>query len=167
MVRLALAGLSVLMLCGCDQSMREQKRMGPQARSALWSDGTASRPIPAGTVARGDLAYADAERTPPPVTAALVARGQERYTIFCAPCHGATGDGDGMIVQRGFPRPVSIADTRQRGLSADHIADVIAHGYGVMYPFARLDPADRWAIVAYVRALQMADPDHPTNTRQP
>ena len=91
----------------------------------------------------------------PPVTMALLERGRERFDINCAPCHGRTGDGNGMIVQRGFPHPPSYFIDRLRNVPPQHFYDVITHGYGVMYSYAdRVEPADRWAIAAYIRALQ-------------
>jgi mono/diheme cytochrome c family protein len=90
-----------------------------------------------------------------PVTMALLERGQQRFNINCAPCHGRTGDGNGIIVQRGFPRPPSYDIERLRNAPSQHFYDVITHGYGVMFSYAdRVEPADRWAIAAYIRALQ-------------
>jgi mono/diheme cytochrome c family protein len=107
---------------------------------------------PAHTVARDEPLDPP---SPPPVTMALLERGRERFDINCAPCHGRTGEGDGMIVQRGFPHPPSYFTAALRNAPNQHFYDVIAHGYGVMYPYAdRVEPADRWAIVAYIRALQ-------------
>jgi mono/diheme cytochrome c family protein len=148
--------LLVLPLAACDdQSMVVQPKQRTYAASELWHDGTSARPLPAHTVARGDLARDAATANPPPVDAALLQRGRERYDIDCAPCHGLGGHGDGMIVQRGFPSPPDYDAPRLRTVSAAHIFDVITNGYGVMYPYAaRVEPADRWAIVAYVRALQ-------------
>ncbi len=156
MSRRALLAGGLLLLAGCDdQSMTVQPKFRTYRTTELWHDGTSARPPPDHTVARGDLVRDEAIATPPPVDAALLARGQERYTIDCLPCHGATGRGDGMIVQRGFPAPPDYNSPRLRATSADHIFDVITHGYGVMYAYAaRVEPADRWAIVAYVRALQ-------------
>lgn len=92
---------------------------------------------------------------PPPLTMALLERGQQRFDIFCAPCHGRLGDGNGMVVQRGFPRPPSYYSEALRNAPNQHFYDVITHGHGVMYPYAdRVDSADRWAILAYIRALQ-------------
>jgi mono/diheme cytochrome c family protein len=92
---------------------------------------------------------------PPPVTMALLERGRERFDIYCAPCHGADGDGNGMIVQRGFPHPPSYYSNALRQAPNQHFYEVITNGYGVMYPYAdRVDPNDRWAITAYIRALQ-------------
>ncbi len=156
MTRVALA-LLPLLLAGCDQSMTAQPKYVADARADLWADGTAARPLPEGAVARGDAAREAAGAVPPPVDAALLGRGRERFDIFCSPCHGRAGLGDGMIVQRGFPPPPSFESPRLRAADARHIFDVITDGYGVMYPYAaRVEPADRWAIVAYVRALQAA-----------
>lgn len=92
---------------------------------------------------------------PPPVTVALLERGQQRFNIYCAPCHGRFGDGNGMIVQRGFPQPPSYYSDALRNAPSQLFYDVITHGYGVMFSYAdRVAPADRWAIVAYIRALQ-------------
>lgn len=97
---------------------------------------------------------------PPPVTMALLQRGQERFHIYCTPCHSELGDGHGMIVQRGFPEPPSYHSDRLRNAPTQHFYDVITDGYGAMYSFAgRVAPADRWAIAAYIRALQLSQ--HP------
>ena len=91
----------------------------------------------------------------PPITMALLERGKQRFDINCAPCHSRTGDGNGIIVQRGFPRPPSYYKETLRDASNQHFYDVITHGHGVMFSYAdRVEPADRWAIVAYIRALQ-------------
>jgi mono/diheme cytochrome c family protein len=146
-----------LMLAGCDQSMTAQPGYKTYARADLWPDGTAARPLPDHVVAQGDAARDALATTPPAVTAALMQRGQERFNIYCSPCHGLGGQGDGMVVQRGFPPPPSFASPRLRAVPAQHIVDVITNGYGAMYPYAaRVEPADRWAIAAYVRALQAA-----------
>jgi mono/diheme cytochrome c family protein len=137
--------------------MDEQKRYETYEPAAVWPDGSSARPLPEGVVAQGDLAYLAAAATPPPVTPALLEHGQQRFTVFCSPCHGLAGDGDGMIVQRGFPAPPSYHTPRLRAAPAQRLFDVITQGYGVMYPYAaRVAPADRWAIVAYIRALQLA-----------
>ena len=93
---------------------------------------------------------------PLPVTPALLARGRQRFNIYCAPCHSRAGDGDGMIARRGFPHPPSYHTDRLRNAPDSHFYQVITHGYGIMYPYAdRITPHDRWAIVAYIRALQL------------
>jgi mono/diheme cytochrome c family protein len=140
-----------------DQSMRVQKRYPTFAPAALWPDGTEARPLPAGTVAQGDLARRTALTQAPEISSSLLRRGQERYEIYCTPCHGLAGDGDGMIVSRGFPRPPSYHQPRLRAAPAQHFVDVITDGYGVMYSYAaRVSPQDRWAIAAYIRALQLS-----------
>jgi mono/diheme cytochrome c family protein len=152
-----LPGLTALLLlsaCG-DHSMTQQNRYGTYTPATLFPDGTEAQVLPAGVVAQGDLDRADQAAKPPAVDAQLLARGQERYNINCSPCHGLTGNGDGMVVQRGFPAPPSYHSARLRAAPAQHFFDVITNGYGVMYPYAaRVESRDRWAIVAYIRALQ-------------
>src|SRR5690606_25947346 len=99
------------------------RRFDTYGPAPLWSDGTSARPLPEGVVAQGDLARFAAMTEPPPVTRALLARGQERFGIFCTPCHGLAGEGDGMIVQRGFPRPPSYHTPRLRAAPAQHFFD--------------------------------------------
>ena len=149
---------AVLALAGCaDQSMTQQKRYDTYEPAALWPDDTEARPLPEGAVAQGDLARAAALAQPPAVTPELLRRGQEQYGIFCSPCHGLAGHGDGMIVARGFPKPPSYHSARLRAAPAQHFVDVVTNGYGVMYPYAaRVEPQDRWAIAAYIRALQLS-----------
>jgi mono/diheme cytochrome c family protein len=156
-VRRAALLLLALGLVGCDQSMTQQKRYDTYAPVATWPDGTEARPLPEGTVAQGDLDYLAAVKNPPPVTRELIERGHEGFNAICAPCHGFAGDGDGVVVQRGFPSPPSYHIARLRAAPAQHLFDVVTNGYGVMYSYAdRVAPADRWAIVAYIRALQLA-----------
>jgi mono/diheme cytochrome c family protein len=94
---------------------------------------------------------------PLPITAALLDRGRQRFNIYCAPCHSMAGDGDGMIARRGFPAPPSYHTDRLRNAADSHFYQVITNGYGVMYPYAdRIAPQDRWAVVAYIRALQLS-----------
>jgi mono/diheme cytochrome c family protein len=94
---------------------------------------------------------------PFPITRQVLERGRERYNIYCTPCHGYTGEGRGMIVQRGFPQPPSYHTDRLRQAPVGHLYDVISNGYGAMYSYAaRISPEDRWAIVAYIRALQLS-----------
>ena len=148
----------VLLAGGCDQSMENQAKYEVYEAAALFRDGKVMQdPVP-GTIARGELAYRAAplaER--PELSLELVRRGRERFNIFCAPCHSPTGDGDGMIVQRGFPRPPSFHTERLREAPTEHFVAVITNGHGVMYAYAdRVPPADRWAIAAYIRALQLS-----------
>ena len=146
----------MLALGGCDDgSMQRQNRYGTYKPAALFRNDTEAQLPPAGTVAQGDLARAARVARPPPVTEALLARGQQQFDVFCSPCHGLAGRGDGMIVQRGFPTPPSYHTARLRAAPAGYLFDVITNGYGVMYSYAsRVEPEDRWAIVAYIRALQ-------------
>jgi mono/diheme cytochrome c family protein len=153
MTVVACAGL----LAGCDLSMTEQRKLTTYAPTSLWPDGTTARPLPAGVVAQGDVERAVAAKNPPPVTDALLARGRERFGIFCAPCHGLAGDGDGVIVMHGFPAPPSYHIDRLLAAPAQHFFDVMTNGYGVMFSYAdRVEAHDRWAIAAYIRALQLS-----------
>jgi mono/diheme cytochrome c family protein len=158
MMRRILLCLAILPLCGCDDhSMTQQSRYETYGPAGLFADDTEAQALPAGVVAQGDLERAKAVSTPPAVDAVLLQRGRERYDIFCTPCHGLSGNGDGMIVRRGFPAPPSYHTARLRAAPAQHFFDVISNGYGVMYSYAaRIEPRDRWAIVAYVRALQQS-----------
>jgi mono/diheme cytochrome c family protein len=163
-------------LAGCERTMKDmyvQPRLGPDAASPLWADGKGSRLPPPGSVpvAVGDRvrtssgrrgrdelvarAAAEAASAPPPADRALLERGRSRYDIFCAPCHSVAGDGDGRVVRRGFPRPPTFHQPRLREAPDRHFYDVAGQGYGVMPAYAdRLTPEDRWAVVAWVRALQ-------------
>lgn len=148
----ALGGL----LAGCDQNMDGQPRYSGYARAPLFRSSVLRRP-PENTVARDDLEREKASNTKPVLSAELLARGRERFGIFCSPCHGAGGDGTGMVVQRGMPRPTSYHDDRLRTAEDQYFFDVITNGHGAMYSYAaRVPPADRWAIVAYIRALQLS-----------
>lgn len=147
------------LLAGCEaQSMNRQAKVTPQAPAAALPGGVEQMAPPPGTVALDQPARTAAETTPPPVTLALVERGRERHAIFCAPCHGREGRGDGAVVQRGYPAPQPYDDPRLVAASASELYGAIADGYGIMFPQAeRVEPADRWAIVAYIRAVQLSD----------
>ncbi|HZL32029.1 MAG TPA: cytochrome c [Pseudolabrys sp.] len=146
----------VLLLSGCDVSMTQQNRYGTYQPAPIFEDGTSAQPLPEHTVAQSDLARDDIVRNPPPATPQLLARGRERFDIYCSPCHGLSGDGDGIVVKRGFPAPPSYQEKRLVEAPASHFYDVITNGYGAMYSYAaRVEPRDRWAIVAYIRALQL------------
>jgi len=150
MTLLALA----LALQGCDQNMDVQPKYSEYSRAPLFRGGVLRQP-PAGTVSRDDLARDKEASTKPALSAELFARGQQRFDIFCSPCHGAGGDGNGIIVQRGMPRPTSYHDDRLRAANDQYFFDVITNGHGAMYSYAsRVPPRDRWSIVAYIRALQ-------------
>ncbi|HEX7368702.1 MAG TPA: cytochrome c, partial [Rhodanobacteraceae bacterium] len=108
-------------------------------------------------LAQAGLAASPGYANPLPITPALLARGQQRFNIYCAPCHSRVGDGDGMIAERGFPHPPSYHTPALRNAPDSHFYKVITDGYGVMYSYAdRVSPRDRWAIVAYIRALQLS-----------
>lgn len=142
---------------GCGLSMTQQRKLKTYAATGLWPDGTSAQPLPSEVVAQGDVERAAAQKNPPPVSAALLARGRERFDIYCSPCHGLAGDGDGIIVAHGFPTPPSYHLDRLVAAPAQHFYDVITDGYGVMYSYAdRVEPHDRWAIAAYIRALQLS-----------
>ena len=150
--------------------MHVQPRYNPYDPSDFFADGLSARLPVAGTVPRGEamlgrnellytgkLSGQPSEMFPFPVTMEIVERGRERFDVFCSPCHGFSGDGDGMIVQRGFRRPPSFHEERLRTAPAGHYFDVITNGFGVMYPYGyRVPPRDRWAIIAYIRALQLS-----------
>jgi mono/diheme cytochrome c family protein len=150
--------------------MHVQPRYNPYDPADFFVDGQSARIPVAGTVPRGELASGPQELMytgkvngavldafPFPVTRQVLDRGRERFNIYCEPCHGLTGDGDGMIVQRGFRHPPSLHLDRLRTAAAGHFFDVISNGFGVMYPYGyRIVPRDRWAIVAYIRALQLS-----------
>jgi mono/diheme cytochrome c family protein len=148
--------LALLALAGCKrEDMYTQQVSRTWDRNAFFGNDTSMRDPVAGTVAR----HAPALSAAPPtvIDAALLARGQERFDIFCSACHGRAGDGEGMIVQRGFPHPPSLVAGKLRTAPARLFYDTITNGYGAMYSFAtRVPPADRWAIAAYIRALQLS-----------
>ena len=148
--------------------MHDAPRYDPLEASTLFRDGSSARPFVANTVARGTLrgdehlyeGKIDGQLTdifPMPVTAQVLTRGRERFNVFCAPCHGRTGQGNGMVVQRGFRAPTSFHEERLRGAPAGYFVDVMTHGFGAMPDYAAQVPiADRWAIAAYLRALQLS-----------
>jgi mono/diheme cytochrome c family protein len=137
--------------------MSHQQRYDSYEASKLFSDGKSLQPPPADTVARDDPAWSAALAQRPQLTIDLLERGQQRYGIDCSPCHDAAGYGHGTIPNRGFPQPPSFHQARLRDVSSDYIVDVITNGHGVMYGFAdRIVPSDRWAIAAYIRALQLS-----------
>jgi len=165
-VRRALALVLLVAAVGCRQDMHDQPKYKPLRESTFFPDGRASRPLVPGTVARGhlhdDTATATGKRgeawladPPTPITQALLARGRERYDIYCSPCHDRVGTGQGMIVRRGFKRPPSFHIDRLRAIQAGYLFDVVGNGFGAMPGYAPQIPVeDRWAIVAYLRALQ-------------
>jgi mono/diheme cytochrome c family protein len=147
--------LACALLAGCGQEMDSQRKYTEYGPAPLFRDGQVLQaPVP-GTVARDDPDRSAEASEKPPLTAALLARGREKFDIFCSPCHGRTGEGNGMIVQRGMPQPPNFHGERLRSVPDQHVFDVVTKGHGVMYSYAaRIRPRDRWAIVAYLRALQ-------------
>jgi mono/diheme cytochrome c family protein len=148
----------LVLLAACEKlDMAQQTKNKAHSPSALFADGKTNQTPPEGTVARDDLAREAVLAKRPPMSAALLARGRQRFDIFCQPCHGRDGYGDGTVVQRGFPHPPSYHTDRLRNAPDSHFLDVIRDGYGAMYSYAaRVPPSDRWAIVAYIRALQLS-----------
>ncbi len=164
---LAVAALSLALLAGCRQDMHDQAKYEAYEESDFFADGEASRSLVSGTVPRGwlredALLYrgvgADggfATTLPMELSRDLLERGRERYEIYCSPCHGRTGDGLGMVVQRGFKQPTSFHETRLREMPYGYFFNAITNGFGQMSSYATMVPVeDRWAIAAYIRVLQ-------------
>ena len=158
----------LLVLWGCRQEMYDQSRVRPLAESDFYSDLRSARPQVEGTVARGQLhedtyfytgkiAGNPGDYMPFPVTEEILARGHERFNIYCAPCHSRLGDGNGMLPQRGFKHPPTYHQDRLRKASLGYFFDVMTNGFGAMPDYAsQVPPRDRWSIVAYIRALQLS-----------
>lgn len=148
--------------------MGDQPRYQPLQKSTFFGDERSARPLEPGTVAQGQLRADERFYTgksegqpiadlPIPLTRELLRHGQERFDIFCSPCHDRTGSGNGMVVQRGYRRPPSYHTDRLRQAPIGHFFDVITNGFGVMQDYAaQIPPTDRWAIAAYIRALQLS-----------
>jgi mono/diheme cytochrome c family protein len=162
-------GLLVLLAAGCRQDMHDQPKQKPFRESDFFSDRRSARPFVAGTVARGTLredallytgklpSGALTDTLPMPVTAELLARGRVQYQTFCSPCHGRTGSGDGMVVQRGFKKPFSYHIDRLRLMPVGYFFDVATNGFGAMSDYAsQVRVEERWAIAAYIRVLQLS-----------
>jgi hypothetical protein len=160
-------GLVALGTVGCRQDMHDQPKFVPLRPSSFFADGRSARPIPEGTVARGhldaDTAFytgkgpdgKDVSEFPMPVTKEMILRGQQRFNVYCTPCHSRLGDGNGMVVQRGYRHPPSYHIDRLRQAPVGHFFDVMTNGFGAMPNYAeQIQPADRWAIASYIRALQ-------------
>ena len=159
----------LLVATGCYRDdMRDQPRYEPLEASSFFEDGRSARPLVSGTVARGHL-QTDAhlytgkvggtlvDTFPFPITRRVLEEGREQYNIFCSPCHDRLGTGQGMVVQRGFRLPPSFHIDRLREAPVGHFFDVVTNGFGAMYDYAsRIPPQKRWAIVAYIRALQLS-----------
>ncbi|GIW44199.1 MAG: hypothetical protein KatS3mg077_1481 [Candidatus Binatia bacterium] len=168
--RMTMIGLMAAALAGagCRRDMQDQPKYKGFRPSEFFADGRSVRPLVPGTVARGHL-HDDAllytgkvgenfsPEFPFPVTLAVLQRGQERYNIYCSPCHDRVGTGQGMIVQRGYKQPPSFHQDRLRQQAPGYFFHVISNGFGVMPDYAAQIPVrDRWAIVAYIRALQLS-----------
>lgn len=165
-----LAGLLTMVVAGaaCRQDMHDAPRYDPLEASDMFSDGASARPLVEGTVARGHLSDDTlltsgkidgqlANQFPFAITRADLDRGEERFNIYCSPCHGRTGEGNGMVVQRGYRQPPSYHIERLRQAPAGHFFDVMTNGFGVMPDYkAQVPVDDRWRIVAYIRALQLS-----------
>jgi mono/diheme cytochrome c family protein len=155
-------------LAGCRQDMHDQPKYVPFRESTFFPDQRSARPVVAGTVARGQLREdallytgkvngVDATIFPFEVDERTLRRGQERFNIYCSPCHARTGEGDGLVVRRGYRRPPSYHDDRLRNAPVGHFFDVMTNGFGAMPDYAaQIKPEDRWAIAAYIRALQLS-----------
>ena len=164
-VLLCVLGVSV----ACRQDMHDQPKYIPLRQSTFFADQRSARPLVAGTVARGQLHDdpllftgkvngADATMFPFAIDEKVMARGQERFNIYCSPCHGRTGRGDGMVVRRGYRQPPTYHQDRLRDAPVGHFFDVMTNGFGAMPDYAaQVAPADRWAIAAYIRALQLSE----------
>lgn len=166
--RLWILLVTLLATAACRPAMADQPRYEVYEASTDFADGASARPLIDGTVPRDAIVNHEELRTgrdpetgqfvtsiPVEVTDALLAQGEERYRIYCTPCHGDTGEGDGLVVQHGFPAPPNLHDEAMQQLPAGFIFDVITHGYGQMFSYAdRTTIEERWAIVAYLRQLQ-------------
>jgi mono/diheme cytochrome c family protein len=168
MLALPVVALAALSLSGCRQDMHDQPRYKPFAANPFFADQRSERPQVPGTVARGQLNEDEAFYTgmvkgepvatfPFPVTREVIERGRQRFEIFCTPCHGRLGNGQGMITQRGFRHPPTYHSEQLREAPVGHFFDVMTNGFGAMYSFNdRIPPRDRWAIAAYIRTLQFS-----------
>ena len=163
----AIAALCAFSFAGCDSTLRQdmanQPRQNPLSPSDFFPDGRSERPAEENTVARGSIqddslfVPKDSNAFPLPLTEELLERGQQRYGIFCTPCHGIQGDGMGMVAVRGMKHPPSYHQERLRNVPNGYLYDVVTNGFGAMYGYSsQIPPRDRWAIVAYLRALQLS-----------
>lgn len=163
-----LGALSLVALSACRQDMHDQPKYQPFERNAFFDDQRASRPLLPGVVARGHLdedqafftgssGTAPVQTNPLPVTRDVLLRGQQRYDIYCSPCHDRVGSGEGMIVLRGYKQPPTFHADRLRSVPDGYLFQVMTRGFGTMPSYApQVEPRDRWAIIAYIRALQLS-----------
>lgn len=168
LLSIGLAAMLAATATACRQDMHDAPKLEPLEKSVFFPDGRASRPLVANTIARGNLREdallftgrdgdAISDTFPFPVTEGVVARGRERFNIYCSPCHARTGEGNGMIVQRGYKQPPSFHDERMRVMPAGYYFQVMTSGFATMPSYAmQVSPEDRWAIAAYVKALQLS-----------
>lgn len=172
----------LLLMIGCRQDMHDQPKFKPYRADSFFADGRSARPLVEDVVARDDLQEDEhlykgrengevAKNFPFPITEQVLLHGQERFNIYCSPCHGHLGDGQGMIVQRGLKQPPSFHIERLREAPVGYFFTVETNGFGVMFDYAdRVSPQDRWAIIAYIRALQLSQhatlEDVPAEERQ-
>jgi len=166
--RLLLAIAGAALLTACRQDMHNQPKYRGLRASTFFADGSSARPLVEGTIARGTLQTDEAFFTgkngtamvtelPFPVDAAVLDRGEERFNIYCTPCHGRVGAGDGVVVQRGYRTPPSFHIERLRTVEIGHFFDVMTNGFGAMPDYrVQVSPRDRWNIAAYIRALQLS-----------
>jgi len=164
-MRRGLLLVALACLAACRSDMQDQPKYKPLRPSEFWPDGRSSRPVVPGTIARG-MPPADSPKVtgksgstyvanPLPRTVAVLARGRERYDIYCSPCHDRVGTGDGMIVERGYKAPPTFHQDRLRGVADGYLFQTMTEGFGVMPSYAQQIPVDdRWAIAAYIRVLQ-------------
>lgn len=164
-----LPAVLALTCAGCRRDMQSQPKYTPLALSGFYPDGRAARPTPVGAIATDEIDDSSPAVTgagngsflttiPMPVTADLLARGQDRFNIFCSPCHGRTGDGEGMVARQGLKQPADLNGDRVRNAPPGYLYQVIVNGYGAMgdYSYQIQSVRDRWAIVAYIRALELS-----------
>ncbi len=164
-----LLGLALAMvpLAACRNNMHNQNKVRPLRESTFYPDGASARPLPAHTVPTGPVEdeafYSGVHDRQPvaavpfPVTRDVLLRGEQRFNIFCSPCHGRLGDGNGMIVTRGYKQPTSFHDDRLRNAQVGYFFNVMTQGFGIMPSYASQIPAaDRWSIAAYIRVLQLS-----------
>jgi cytochrome c5 len=177
--RALLVGLALWGAAACRQDMHDQPKYEPLEAGALFTDGQSARPLVEDTVARGHLDDDEqfvsgkvngqlTDTFPYAVTAEMVNRGQDRYNVFCSPCHDRAGTGRGMVVRRGFRQAASLHDPRLKEAPIGHFFDVMTNGFGAMPDYrAQIPASDRWAIASYIRALQRTTGGAPAAAPQP
>lgn len=168
-IHLGAIALSLLASTACRQDMHTEPRYQPLQETSFFGDQRSARPMVEGTVARGHLRIDEARYTgkidgedidqfPIPIAKEDIERGQARFTIYCTPCHGRTGEGNGMVVLRGFRQPPSYYSDRLMNAPVGHFFDAVTNGFGAMPSYAsRIETDDRWRVIAYIRALQLSE----------